>query len=164
MIILTISRSHACVEFTKFRQSLRLPLFSKLLLNWTTNEESMRKVGWFSFRAALWFQHWLHKWSIFVRFITSLCQASKFSNLMSFPLASVIVLVFLSFPASMLSFFFLKDQIAPFKWKQIEGSVPCVFHYCVAEIESDYSIMALYKQKFHSEYSVQSTVWKFNMT
>ena len=77
----------------------------------------------------------------FVRFITSLCQASKFSNLMSFPLAStMIMLVFLSFLASLLAFFFLKDQIASFKLKQIEGSVACVFHYCVDEIESDYSI------------------------
>ena len=33
-----------------------------------------------------------------------------------------------------------------------------VFHSCIATIEFDYSILALYKQKVHSEYSMQLTV------
>ena len=38
-----------------------------------------------------------HQWSIFVRFITSMCRAIKFSNFLSFPLPTVMnLLVFLS--------------------------------------------------------------------
>ena len=40
-------------------------------------------------------------------------SSSQIFELMSFPLASVmLVLVFLSFPARLLAFFFSKDQIA----------------------------------------------------
>ena len=59
-------------------------------------------------------------------------RTSKFSNFLSIISTvkcfdSVLFLVFF--------LFFVKDQMASFTLKQIEGSVPCVFHSCVAAIE-----------------------------
>ena len=56
---------------------------------------------------------------------------------MSFPVSSVmILLVFLSL--LMLSFFFIKDEIASVKLKQIERSAPCVIHSCMVTVKFDY--------------------------
>ena len=67
--------------------------------------------------------------------VISLSKASVIDfceNFLSFPLSRV--MISFSFFAGLLSFFFVKDQIASFKFKQIEGSVPCVFctiHYAM---------------------------------
>lgn len=43
-----------------------------------------------------------------------------------------------SFFAYLLSFFFINDEIASVKLKQIERSAPCVIHSCMVTVKSDY--------------------------
>ena len=43
-----------------------------------------------------------------------------------------------SFFTCLLSFFFIKDQIASVKLKQTEGSAPCVIHSCMVAVKFDY--------------------------
>ena len=83
-----------------------------------------------------------YQWSIFMRLITS------FFELENFPVISTVECndsVSFSFFAWLLFFFIIKDQIASFKWKQIEKSAQCVFHSYSVVIEFDLWIMAFYK-------------------
>ena len=43
-----------------------------------------------------------------------------------------------SFFTCLLSFFFIKDQIASVKLKQTEGSASCVIHSCMVAVKFDY--------------------------
>lgn len=43
-----------------------------------------------------------------------------------------------SFFAYLLSFFFINDEIASVKLKQIERSAPCVIHSCMVTVKFDY--------------------------
>ena len=72
--VIWFSTDHMLGWSSTFQHSLSF-LQNNDLFTWAMNEQSMQKVGRFSFRAASWFRQWFilanHQWSIFVRFTTS---------------------------------------------------------------------------------------------
>ena len=88
------------------------PVFETEMLNWTANEESLRRVGRFFIESR--FVVSAAGDFVYAKFSEIKCYNSTF--LLFLPSSVMILLAFLS---CFLVFFFVKDQIASFQLKQI---------------------------------------------